>query len=237
MITTIAFDADDTLWHNEHLYTMTQEQFKGLLAGEGVSADEIEEKLFETETRNLAHFGYGIKGFALSMIETAVELTDGRVRGHVIGQIIHFAKAMKAAPVQLLPGVAETVKSLAADYALAVITKGDLFDQETKIAHSGLGDFFQHVEIVSEKAPEVYGAIWAKWGVEPDSALMVGNSPRSDVLPVLESGAHAAHIPYETTWAHEAVAESELDGRAYHALDSISELPTLLRSLKDRGMA
>ncbi len=234
MITTIAFDADDTLWHNEHLYTMTQEQFKGLLAAEDVSADAIDQKLFETETRNLAHFGYGIKGFALSMIETAVELTEGKVAGHVIGRIIEFAKAMKAAPVQLLPGVAQTVQALSQAYTLAVITKGDLFDQETKIAHSGLGDFFAYVEVVSDKTRDVYASIWEKWGVEPASVLMVGNSPRSDVLPALASGAAAVHIPYETIWAHETVHEDELDGYAYHTLTSIGELPGLLETLAAR---
>ena len=225
----IAFDADDTLWHTEHIFSMTQEKFKQLLAayhgGEG-----IEQKLFETEVRNLQLFGYGIKGFTLSMIETAIELTDGRIHGREIQQIIDFAREMLAMPVQLLDHVAETVAALAATQRLMIITKGDLIDQESKIAQSGLADYFAHVEIVSEKNTATYEAVAAKHDVDVRRFLMVGNSLRSDVLPVVALGGQAVHIPYRTTWAHEWVDEAERQG-SYHELAHIGLLPALVERL------
>ena len=201
-IDVIAFDADDTLWHNESLFTVTQSKFKQLLAT--YHGDEwIEAKLNETERRNIEHFGYGIKGFTLSMIETAIELTEGRISGAEIQQIIDYAKAMRQAPVELLDGVAETVSALADQYTLMLITKGDLFDQESKIARSGLGDYFTHVEIVSEKNSGVYRAIIAKHQLDPRRFLMVGNSIKSDIRPALAAGLGAVFIPNENTWALE----------------------------------
>ncbi|HJQ23321.1 MAG TPA: HAD family hydrolase [Blastocatellia bacterium] len=227
-IEVIAFDADDTLWHNESLFTVTQTKFKQLLAG--YHSDEwIEAKLNETEHRNIEHFGYGIKGFTLSMIETAIELTEGRISGAEIQQIINYAKAMRQAPVELLDGVAETISALAGHYTLMLITKGDLFDQESKIARSGLGDHFSHLEIVSEKNTEVYRTIMSKHRLDPRRFLMVGNSIKSDILPVIEAGGRAVHVPYHTTWVHEQV--SDYDAASFYEIASLRELPALLTKI------
>ncbi len=226
----IAFDADDTLWHTEALYTDVQEWFKQLLARHQ-PAEWIQHKLFEVEMRNLQYFGYGIKGFTLSMIETAIELTEGRITGAEIQGIIDQAKSMVQADIQLLEGVAETVERLAQDYPLMILTKGDLLDQEAKIARSGLGNYFRHVEIVSDKTRDAYAAVLKRYQVLPERFLMVGNSLRSDVLPVCALGATAVHIPYHLTWAAETVAEAELAGVQYHQLPTIAELPALIASL------
>ena len=227
---TIAFDADDTLWHNETLFALTQEKFRALLAPYG-DAVWIDQQLYATETRNLAHFGYGIKGFTLSMIETAVELTDGRIGGHEIGEIVEWGRTMLSSPVELLPGAEEVVAKLGEEYPLLLITKGDLFDQESKLARSGLGGYFRHVEIVREKDANVYAAILSKYGVAPNQFLMVGNSVRSDILPVLSIGGKAAHVPYTITWQHEHAAPPEGDVDGYFHLESLGALPQLLAQL------
>lgn len=230
MIATIAFDADDTLWHNENLYSLTQEKFKRLLAPFQDVAT-IDQRLYETEMRNLAFFGYGIKGFTLSMIETAIEITEGRIGAHEIRQIIDFARDMLRAPVELLPGVRETIASLSDSYPLMIITKGDLFDQESKIARSGIADYFRHIEIVSEKTPATYATVMKRHGIDPRRFLMVGNSLKSDILPVIEVGGNAVYIPYHLTWEHERVTdEGTITGR-YATLSHISELPTWLAQL------
>ncbi len=227
MIKTIAFDADDTLWHNERIFLSAKENYKKLLAK---YHDEkwIEERLDAAEMRNIKHFGYGIKGFTLSMIETAVDLTEGRVNGDEIKQIITLARKMLASPTEVLEGVEETVKSLADDFHLMVITKGDLFDQESKLARSGLGDYFDDVEIVSNKTREIYQKITSRYEIDPQEFLMVGNSLKSDILPVLEIGSKAVHIPYETEWFHEMVSERDLVNKEFIRLDRISELPNLV---------
>lgn len=226
----IGFDADDTLWHNESLYALTQGKFRELLAPYG-DADWIDQQLYTTESRNLDHFGYGVKGFTLSMIETAIELTKGRISGSDIGQIITWGREMLTSPVELLPGVEEVVTTLAQDHDLLLITKGDLFDQESKLARSGLGENFQHIEIVRDKDAAVYAAILAKYSISPTNFLMVGNSLRSDILPVLTLGGKAAHIPYSITWQHEmaTLPETGLDG--YFQLDAIDALPALVAQL------
>lgn len=224
MIKTIAFDADDTLWHNERIFIAAKERFKALLANYH-TPDWIEQRLDETEMRNIAHWGYGIKGFSLSMVETAIELTEGRVTGDEIAWIVENAREMLRSPIDLLPGVVETVRLLSNRFKLMVITKGDLFDQETKIARSGLGDYFAEVEIVSEKNRDVYAGILSRRGIDPAGFVMVGNSMKSDVLPAAEIGAHAVHIPYETEWFLDRVDDAALNGRKFARLDSISELP------------
>lgn len=221
----IGFDADDTLWHNESLYSSTQARFRELLAPYHDAA-WIDRTLYATEMRNLAQFGYGIKGFTLSMIETAVELTGGRISGGEIQAILDLGKEMLTAPVELLPDVASVVTELAESYLLVLITKGDLFDQETKLARSGLGDHFRHVEIVSEKNAAAYAGVLDKYAISPMQFAMVGNSLRSDILPVLAVGARAVHIPYAITWQHEDAAAPEADG--FYALESIAQLPQLL---------
>lgn len=223
----IAFDGDDTLWHNESLFSMTQERFRALITAHsgGMEAADLDRRLLEAEIRNLRYFGYGIKGFVLSMIETAVEVTEGRIPARDLRELIDFGKAMLEHPVELLDGVAEVVAALAAERPLLLITKGDLFDQESKVARSGLADHFRAVEVVSEKDPATYARVLARHGIGPERFLMVGNSVRSDILPVLALGARAVHIPYHVTWAHE-VADTPPDG--YRRLDSLRGLPGLL---------
>lgn len=224
MFDVIAFDADDTLWHNETLYSATQERFQALLSryelGEGAR-----ERLYETEVRNLQYYGYGIKSFTLSMIETAIELTGGAITGSDLQQIIEMAKEMLRSPVQLLDHVAEVIATLSASHTLMLITKGDLFDQETKIARSGLAPHFAHVEIVRDKTEEVYRAILDRHQISPQRFLMVGNSQRSDILPVVALGAHAVYIPYAITWEHERVAPQGDASVGYVELEHIGLLP------------
>jgi putative hydrolase of the HAD superfamily len=230
MVDLIAFDADDTLWHNEILYARTQERFAELLAPYHVDGRAGEE-LFATEMRNIPQYGYGIKGFALSMIETAIRLTGGQITGGEIQKLIHLAREMMEAPVQLLDGVAEVLATLATKQRLMLITKGDLFDQERKLARSGLAPYFAHVEIVSQKTSDVYRALLARRGIAPQRFLMVGNSLRSDILPVVEIGGHAVHIPYHVTWAHEAVELPEELPRGYVELAHIGLLPQAVAQL------
>lgn len=230
----IAFDADDTLWHNERLYANAQAKFKALLTHYH-SPDWIGARLYEAELRNLPHFGYGIKAFALSMIETAVELTEGRIAGHDIQVIIDTAKEMIAAEVELLDHAAETIASLSDVYTLMLITKGDLRDQEVKISRSGLAPYFRYVEIVSEKNPESYAGLLKRYGIAPEYFLMVGNSLRSDIMPVLTLGAYTVYVPYQLTWAHEVVEPPPDDQPGYFEIEHLGQLPGLLEELEGRG--
>ena len=222
---TLAFDADDTLWHNETHYAETQEAFRALLRPFHDDA-WIDARLHDTEMRNLRRYGYGIKGFTLSMIETALELTEHRLDGAGVRKVLDLGQAMLDKPVEPLPGVAEVLGALAGTYDLMLITKGDLFDQETKLAKSGLGGHFAKVEIVSEKDEPAYAALLQRHGIRPAGFTMVGNSVKSDILPVLALGARAVHIPYPLTWAHEVVAIPE--DSPFPVLDSIRDLPALL---------
>jgi len=229
----IAFDADDTLWQNERLYLEAQATLRQILSRYHQPA-WIDERLHQVELRNLQHFGYGVKGFALSMIETAVELTEGRVTGREVQAIIDAARAMLSADVELLDHVSETLALLAEARPLMLLTKGDLFDQEAKIARSGLAPSFRHVEIVSDKRPETYAAILRRYGVPPERFLMVGNSLRSDILPVLDIGASAVYVPHELTWAHESAAPPR--GRpGFYEIAHIGLLPGLLAELERQG--
>ena len=228
MIELVALDADDTLWHNEPLSRDTQEQFRALLERYGVP-EPVVERLYETERRNLRHFGYGVKGFVLSMIETGLDLTDGRLAGADVRTIIGWGRGMLQSPIRLLDGAREAVEELSRQFPLILLTKGDLFDQESKLARSGLGPLFKGVEIVSEKDARVYREVMVRYGVAADAFVMVGNSLRSDVLPVLEAGAHAVHVPYPITWIHERVAPEALADAHYHQVANIGELPSLLR--------
>ncbi len=228
-LTTIGFDADDTLWHNERFFRLTEERFAALL-GEHGEAAEISGKLLEAEKRNLAFYGFGIKGFTLSMIETAIEVTRGQVSPAVIGEILAAGREMLAHPVETLPHAQETLAALSGDYRLLLITKGDLFDQERKLAQSGLGDFFDAVEIVSDKDAAIYRRLFARHGDGPERALMVGNSLKSDILPALAAGAWAAHVPHELTWALEHAQEPEGEGR-YRKLADLGGLVDLVRQV------
>ncbi len=226
----IAFDADDTLWHSERLYARAQTEFTKLLA-QYRNEEYIQAHLYEVESRNIQHFGYGVKGFALSMIETAVELTDGHVTGNDIKAIIALGKDMLNADIELLDGVTDTIAQLAARHYLMVITKGDLLDQEKKIQRSGLGRYFHRIEIVSEKTRESYSSLLAEHSIAPQKFFMVGNSLRSDILPILELGGNAAYIPYEITWQHET-AEPPVDQAGFYQLEHIGQLPDLLDTLE-----
>ena len=200
----IAFDADDTLWHNEPLYERPQARLADLLAAYGVEKSSVEERLYQTESRNIQVFGYGIKSFTLSMIEAGVELSEGRLSGRDALAIIQLAREQRNSPVELLEHVTGTIARLATLYQLMIITKGDLFDQETKMARSGLGDYFKDIEVVSDKTPQSYARLFRNHSLEPSRLVMVGNSLRSDILPVLELGGYAVYIPYHITWQHEA---------------------------------
>ena len=229
MIKTIAFDADDTLWHTERIFISTKEKYTGLLS-EFAEKSFIEQNLDATETENIKHFGYGVKGFTLSMIETACQLTQGRITGDKIKQIIEFAKEMISAPIDVLDGVRETIEELAKEYHLMVITKGDLLDQETKLARSGLGDYFDAFEIVPRKDAKIYKYILRRHALSAEEFLMVGNSLKSDILPVLETGARAVHVAYETEWFHEKVSDEELKGKDFGKIEKMSDLlPWLLK--------
>ncbi len=229
-LTTIGFDADDTLWQNEQFFRMTENRFVALL-GEHGEAAEISGRLLEAEKRNLGFYGFGIKGFVLSMIETALEITKGQVPAAVIGEILAAGREMAAHPVETLPHARETLAALSGDYRLVLITKGDLFDQERKLAQSGLGDFFQAVEIVSDKKAATYDRIFARHGDGAGRAMMVGNSLKSDILPALEAGSWAAHVPHELTWVLEHAEEPAGHGRFIKLMD----LGGLAESVREIG--
>lgn len=224
----IAFDADDTLWHSERLFTATEAKFRRIL--EKFHTEQwIDAKLHETQMKNLKHFGYGVKGFTLSMIETAVELSEGRIKGDEIALIISYAKEMLSSPVELLEGIEDSLAELSKTHSLMVITKGDLFDQESKIARSGIGDYFGHVEVVARKTTEVYEKILSKQNVSARNFMMVGNSLKSDVFPVASIGGTGVHIPYETTWAHEAAEAHEIENHKFIHLENIRNLSALFK--------
>jgi putative hydrolase of the HAD superfamily len=227
----LAFDADDTLWHNERLYNQAQARFAQLLARYH-PPEWIQARLDATETRNIAHFGYGIKSFALSMIETAVELTEGRLTGADVQSLIDLAKDMLNAEIELLDHVAETIPLLAEHHRLMVITKGDLLDQETKMKRSGLGRYFEILEVVSHKTRASYERVLRRYSIAADQFLMVGNSLKSDILPVLELNASAVYIPCEFTWQHEMAVPPPASQPGYYALEHIGQLPALLERLE-----
>jgi putative hydrolase of the HAD superfamily len=234
MVELIAFDADDTLWHDMPLFQSLVERFKSLL-GEYQSEELIEKALLETEAKNLKHFGYGVKGFTLSLIETALDLSEERIPPPVIREILQLGKGMMGSPVELLPGVKETVGTLAKKHKLILVTKGDLFHQESKLARSGMGDNFSELEIVASKDKQTYEAILRKYKVRAEHFMMVGNSIRSDILPVLALGAYAVHIPYHTEWAHETVQEKQKQKlkreNRYIQIENIGMLPQVANKI------
>ena len=229
-ITTVGLDADDTLWHNETIFRLTQDRFRALMA-EVAAPDVLDARLAAVEKRNLSLYGYGVKGFTLSLVETAMELTGGEPPGRIIADILAAGREMLAHPVEPLPGVDHALAELSERYRLVLITKGDLLHQEQKLAASGLGDLFAAVEIVSEKNASTYARVFDRHGTGAGEAAMCGNSLRSDVLPALEAGAFAAHIPYPLTWAHE-MADPPLGHPRFAELASIAEFPAWVRSLE-----
>jgi putative hydrolase of the HAD superfamily len=231
---TIGFDADDTLWHNEVIFERTHERYRALLAGyhDAATVDRI---LFATEMRNLELYGYGIKGFTLSSIETAIEITAGRISADEISQIIRLGQEMLAHPVELLDGVIDALLALAPQFRLVLITKGDLRDQERKLAKSGLAGHFNQIEIVSEKNAESYERLFARHAIDVNKFLMVGNSLKSDIMPVLNLGGAGVHIPYHITWAAEhATAPTAFPGRLF-VLQHMRELPGIVRQWAQQG--
>ncbi|HUG09622.1 MAG TPA: HAD family hydrolase [Opitutaceae bacterium] len=233
MISVIGFDADDTLWHNESVFEANHDRFCALLS-KYHDAKTVATTLYATEVRNLELYGYGVKGFALSAIECAIELTQGRISADELREIVVFAKEMLAHPVELIDGVHETLEALAADFRFFVITKGDLGHQERKLAASGLARFFERRDIVSEKDAITYRRILATSEVRPEEFAMVGNSMKSDILPALELGAHGIHVPYPLTWKGELAQGPAVGASRFHTLDSIRGLPDLVRRL-NRG--
>lgn len=227
MIEAIGLDADDTLWENETFFRVTEAEFAALLA-DHVDGD-VTARLYDVKRANLARYGYGIKGFMLSMVETAIELTDGRIDGRAIGRIVDLGREMLAHPVTLIDGVEEALDAMAGR-RLILITKGDLMDQERKVAASGLADRFAAVEILADKTAEAYARALMRADVAPEAFLMAGNSMKSDVLPVVELGGHGVLIPHDMTWAAEHA--DPIDHPRLHHLARISDLPDLIARLE-----
>lgn len=231
-VTTVGLDADDTLWHNETIFRLSHKRFAELLA-DHAEEPVMMDRLAQVERRNLQLYGYGVKGFTLSMLETAMELCDGSAPPHIVREILAAGREMLVHPVETLPGVDETLAELAENYRLVLVTKGDLMDQERKLAASGLGELFAAVEIVSEKDRSTYDRVFARHGSGAAEAVMAGNSMKSDVLPAIEAGAWAAHIPYHITWAHELADAPEGNAR-YVSLSRIGELPDWIAAIDDK---
>jgi putative hydrolase of the HAD superfamily len=219
----ICLDADDTLWHNETFFRRTFGDFAALLA-DFAPREEIQRRLDTIEHRNLGAYGYGAKGFILSMLETASELAGDCLPATAMGDILALGRELLAHPIEMLPGVAEALPALATRGRMVLVTKGDLHHQEAKLAASGLGDWFEAVEIVSDKSAQTYARVFARHGVAPAGAVMAGNSMRSDILPVLEAGAWAAFVPFELVWCHEAADAPDGHPR-FRELSSLAELP------------
>lgn len=223
-IKVIAFDADDTLWENENFFREAEQEFYSLMKGYA-DASFLEQKLFQTEISHLSLYGYGIKSFILSMIETALKVSKNEVSQDIIAEIIQIGKRMLKHPVRLLEGVETSLKYLSEqDYLLVVATKGDLLDQERKLKQSGLLDYFHHIEVMTDKKDANYRALLRHLNIEPSQFLMIGNSLKSDILPVLELGGQAIYIPYHTTWVHESLQKDDLKNYEYLTLESLEDL-------------
>lgn len=230
MLTTIGFDADDTLWQNESYFRLTQDRFLQALV-DHADPTHLRERLEAAERRNLAYYGFGVKGFTLSMIETAVEVTEGRVPATVIADLIALGRQLLEHPMELLPHARATVTTLSEDFRLVLITKGDLLHQERKLAQSGLGDLFHGVEIVSDKTESTYRDAFARHGTGADQAMMIGNSLKSDVIPALQAGSWGVHVPQDLEWAFEA-ALAPTDHPRFHSIGDLGELPDLVDRLR-----
>ena len=228
-ISLIGLDADDTLWHNETVFRSAQSEFAALLSAYA-PLDRIEAELERVERQNLGLYGYGAKGFTLSMLETALKLSGAALPGPTTAAILELGRAMMKHPIEPLPRVSEAIEQLAALGRLVLITKGDLFHQEAKLAASGLGSWFSGVEIVSEKSADTYRRIIDRYAVVPDAFLMAGNSVRSDILPVLEAGGYAALVPYPMVWSHEAAEPPDGHPR-YREVETLAGLPPWIREI------
>jgi putative hydrolase of the HAD superfamily len=229
-LSTIAFDADDTLWQSEQFYKATEQRFAELLETYAEAAD-LSARLLNAERRNIGHYGYGIKGFTLSMIETAIEVTDGKVATSVISELLETGREMLAHPIEIFPHAREILQKLSGMYRLLLITKGDLLDQERKLAQSGLDELFDRVEIVSNKSTAVYSKIFTLHGDGPERSMMVGNSLRSDILPALKVGSWGVHIPHDLTWVFEN-CEIPAGAPRFKQLANLGELENYLAELE-----
>jgi putative hydrolase of the HAD superfamily len=225
-IKVIGFDADDTLWMNEEHYRETEDFFVVMMEP-WLTERETRKHLFAVEMENLDLYGYGAKGFTLSMISAANSISNGQAGSALIGKIIDLGKTLIDAPMELLPGVSDVLETLHGDYRMIVATKGDLLDQERKLKKSNLEEYFHHVEIMSDKNPESYRKLVRHLDIKPEEFLMIGNSLKSDVVPVLDIGADAIHIPAQATWAHEHVADTSKI-QPYLTLDSFDDLIEVL---------
>jgi putative hydrolase of the HAD superfamily len=223
-IKVIAFDADDTLWINETYYREGENKFYKLMSAYETE-NKLDQELFKKEMENLPPYGYGIKSFMLSMIESALELSNYKINPKIIEEVINIGKDMLEKPIELLEGVEETLQTLNPKYRIILATKGDLLDQERKLEKSGLEKYFHHIEILSEKKRENYKKLIKHLDIAPSEFLMIGNSLKSDVLPLIEIGAHAIHIPFHTTWAYEMV---EHNGEGYKTINHLTDVLKLL---------
>ena len=228
-LTTIGFDADDTLWHSERAFRLTEERFAELLA-DHMDAGDLSRRLLETEKRNLHFYGFGWKGFILSMVETAIDVTEGKVSTATLRKLIELGRDISAHPIEILPGVRETLEKTAECYRILLITKGDLLDQEQKLARSGLGEMFHAVEIVSDKSAAVYQRVFSRHGDGPARGMMVGNSLKSDIVPAIEAGSWGIFIPHALTWAAEHT-DPPREAPRFRQLESITELPGALSEI------
>ncbi|MGB1308532.1 MAG: HAD family hydrolase [Oceanihabitans sp.] len=226
-IKVIGFDADDTLWVNETYFRDAELAFAKLLGG-FETANKVDQELFKKEMQNLPLYGYGVKGFVLSMVEMALELSNYTVSNKTIEQILNLGKEMLNKPVELLEGVEETLAILSKKYRLIVATKGDLLDQERKLEKSGLLEYFHHIEVLSDKKEENYTKLLNHLDIKPSQFLMIGNSLKSDILPLVNIQANAIHIPFHTTWAHEQVSETETKGKAYTTIKNVKDILKLV---------
>ncbi|KFL26010.1 HAD family hydrolase [Devosia sp. 17-2-E-8] len=229
-ISAIGFDADDTLWQNEQFYRLTETRFTQLLADYAEPTD-LSARLLETEKRTLGLYGFGIKGFTLSMLETAIEVTDGKVPASVLSEILAAGREMLSHPVEPLPHALAALEALRNDYRLILITKGDLFDQERKLAQSGLGDLFAAVEIVSDKNAATYSRIFSRHADGPERALMVGNSLKSDVVPAIEAGSWGVYVPHALTWSYEHIEAPTTQPR-FRQIEHLGQLQDLVGKLR-----
>ena len=236
MIDVIALDADDTLWDNEIHYINAKAEFVRLLGAFHTRAEWIEQRLGEIENDNVGVYGYGIKSFTLSMLEAAVEISGGRIHGADLERIIALGRNMLASPMELFPYTRAVLEELSPHWDLMLITKGDQFEQKTKIDHTGLAGYFRQIEIVGEKTPASYRSLLERHCIVPRGFLMVGNSLRSDVLPVLALGGQAVHIPYANTWSHENELDATQAQHGYYELENLGQLPELVgRLVKGQG--
>lgn len=232
-IKVIAFDADDTLWVNEPYFQQTEQKFCALME-EFLPQHTVSRELLKIEIANLALYGYGIKGYILSMIEAAIKVSDGTIGTDAIDKIIGFGKELLNEPIELLDNVEEVLDALKGKYRIVVATKGDLLDQERKLKKSGLSHYFHHIEIMSDKGEKDYLKLLRHLDIQPAEFMMIGNSLKSDIIPVINIGGHAVHVPYHTTWAHEHV-ETKLEHENFRHAQHLKEVLSLLSGYPDEG--